>query len=249
MSVLLRASSTQAEAPAAAAEAPRSTTSALWGPAMGLALVLCGALLPRKPLTVSTSAWHMAAEQGSQVDDNDFDDMVAKLKARGEQAKSAKSATAGIGFDKDAKKKAAVKQVVVEEPENFDDEELFTEVKPSPAELIIPIIATFFVIGIFPLATGIVRQLWVRYRITSRRICITSGWGGKEYTEVSFKKIKQMKFVRRNLGFDGDLVMELTDGGAVDMQGVPDFVKTYNYIYERISPAAREKSEDLPLDA
>ncbi len=46
----------------------------------------------------------------------------------------------------------------------------------------------------------------------------------------------------RNLGADGDLVMELIGGGAVDMQSVPDFVNVYNYIFDRISPEAQSTS-------
>jgi len=207
-------------------------------------ILVAGSLLAR-PVAVTAPVWNLAAAAGDNGDD-DFDEMVAKLKAKNQ-------ATKAVGFDKEvaekkeaAEKRAAKKAAATPEPpEDFSDEQPFVELKPSPAEMIIPAFGSIFIIGLIPLATGVVRQLWVRYKITSRRICITSGWGGNEFTEVSFRKIKQMKYVRRHLGLDGDLVMELVGGGAVDMQSVPDFVRVYNHIYDRISPEAQQRSMTL----
>mmetsp|Transcript_12806 Transcript_12806/g.23089 ORF Transcript_12806/g.23089 Transcript_12806/m.23089 type:complete len:326 (-) Transcript_12806:509-1486(-) len=186
----------------------------------------------KRPITPTT--WSMAMAG----DDEDFDAKLDALKSKG-FGKVEKPASAPK--PKEGKPLAAA--VVKEEPaENFDDEELFLELKPSPSELVVPIIGSLFIIGLIPLATGVVRQLWVRFKVTSRRVSITSGWGGTEQTEVSYKKIKSMKYVRRSLGADGDLVMELTNGGAVDMQGVPQFPKVYNYIYDRVSPEVQAAS-------
>jgi hypothetical protein len=194
-----------------------------------------------KSLTVPT--WSMAAAAKEDVEEEEFDAMVAKLKSR-QQPESK-----GFGAKKEAPKPkeptaagTAMKQVVEDVPEDFGDEELFVETKPSIGELVVPIIGTFFVIGIPPLMVGLVRQLWVKYKITTKRVQITSGWGGNEYTEVSFKSIRSMKYVRRNFGQDGDLVMELKGGGAVDMQSVPNFAENYKYIFDKVSPEAQEAS-------
>ena len=72
----------------------------------------------------------------------------------------------GFGAKKEAPKPkeptaagTAMKQVVEDVPEDFGDEELFVETKPSIGELVVPIIGTFFVIGIPPLMVGLVRQV------------------------------------------------------------------------------------------
>lgn len=229
--VMMTESTYQTAAPAAATN-----------PLMALATLAAfiGGWALKKPVTTKT--WAMAAADGDA--DADFEAGLAKLKKKGFGESKAPAAST-----KAAKKPLAVSQMEegaasarAEPAENFDDEELFMELKPSPSELIVPVIGSFFIIGLIPLATGVVRQLWVRFKITSRRVQITSGWGGEEQTEISFAKISSMKYVRRSFGATGDLVLNMANGGGVDMQGVPNFPEVYNYIYERVSPECQAAS-------
>lgn len=219
--------------------APAAATNPLMALAMLAAFI--GGWALKKPVTTQT--WAMAAADGDA--DADFEAGLAKLKKKGFGESKAPAA----GAAKAAKKPLAVSQMEegaakerLEPAENFDDEELFMELKPSPSELVVPVIGSFFIVGLIPLATGVVRQLWVRFKITSRRVQIVSGWGGTEETEISFAKVSSMKYVRRSFGATGDLVLNMANGGGVDMQGVPNFPEVYNYIYERVSPEAQAAS-------
>jgi hypothetical protein len=46
----------------------------------------------------------------------------------------------------------------------------------------------------------------VRYRITSRRVSVTSGIGGNDVTEVIYPDIQGLNFVFRSFGATGDMV-------------------------------------------
>ncbi len=62
-------------------------------------------------------------------------------------------------------------------------EDVYYEGGPHVGDLIFNIALAFTIICI-PLTVGaIVRSLWLRYRITSRRISITGGWMGRDRTD------------------------------------------------------------------
>ena len=66
------------------------------------------------------------------------------------------------------------------------------------------------VIGIIPAAASWARQAWVRYKITNRRIRVTSGIGGKEMSEIVYPDIVQIRTARRLFG-DGDIATAVDD--------------------------------------
>ena len=122
-------------------------------------------------------------------------------------------------------------------------EETFYEGPPSAAEVVIPAISILTVIGIIPFIATVTRQFWVNYKITSRRISVTSGFNGQDLTEVTYDEIYTMKFVYRNWGKDGDLVIELRDGAKLEMRSVPDFDNIYNYILKKCDSEVQEYSD------
>lgn len=122
-------------------------------------------------------------------------------------------------------------------------EETFFEGPPSPAEMIVPAISVLTVIGIVPFIATVTRQFWVNYKFTSRRISVTSGFNGQDLTEVTYDEIYAMKFVYRNWGNDGDLVIELRDGAKLEMRSVPDFDNIYNFILEKCDSEVQEYSD------
>ena len=124
-------------------------------------------------------------------------------------------------------------------------EETFFEGPPSAAEVVIPAISILTVIGIIPFIATVTRQFWVNYKITSRRISVTSGFNGQDLTEVTYDEIYTMKFVYRNWGKDGDLVIELRDGAKLEMRSVPDFDNIYNYILDKCDSEVQEYSDKL----
>jgi hypothetical protein len=86
-------------------------------------------------------------------------------------------------------------------------EESFYEGGPAIGDLIINLLIGLTVIGI-PLAIGaIVRALWLRYRITNRRISVIGGWMGQDRTDIVYSEIIKIVKVPRGLGTWGDMVV------------------------------------------
>ncbi|GMH60671.1 LOW QUALITY PROTEIN: hypothetical protein TL16_g03100, partial [Triparma laevis f. inornata] len=91
----------------------------------------------------------------------------------------------------------------------------FYEGPPAITECLIPTISILTVIGIIPAIASYSRQAWVRYKITSRRIRVTSGFGGKDMAEIVYPDIVEIRSVKRLLG-DGDFVFFFEGWGQVD---------------------------------
>ena len=122
-------------------------------------------------------------------------------------------------------------------------EEVYYEGGPHVGDLILNILLGFFVITI-PLTVGaIVRALWLRYRITDRRISITGGWMGRERTDIIYNEIVKVVNVPRGVGLWGDLVVTLKDRSRLELRAVPRFREIADYIAER-SAAKTGKSKD-----
>ncbi|WP_319421366.1 PH domain-containing protein [Pleurocapsa sp. FMAR1] len=112
-------------------------------------------------------------------------------------------------------------------------EEVYFEGGPHVGDLIFNILLAFTVICI-PLTVGaIVRALWLRYRITDRRICVTGGWMGRERTDIIYSEVIKIVKVPRGIGMWGDLVITLRDKSRLEMRAVPEFRDIYDYISEK----------------
>lgn len=108
-------------------------------------------------------------------------------------------------------------------------EEVFYEGPPAITETIVPTISILTVIGIIPAAAAWARQLWVRYKITTRRIRVNSGIGGNEMAEIVYPDIVEIRTVKRLFG-DGDMVAFLRDGAKFEMRNIPNFDATMEFI-------------------
>ncbi|HAN74455.1 MAG TPA: ribonuclease P [Planktothrix sp. UBA8407] len=121
-------------------------------------------------------------------------------------------------------------------------EESFYEGGPAIGDLIINLLIGLTVIGL-PLAIGaIVRALWLRYRITNRRISVIGGWMGQDRTDIVYSEIIKIVKVPRGLGTWGDMVLTLKNGSRLELRAVPRFREVYDFILEKISPQARKAS-------
>ena len=121
-------------------------------------------------------------------------------------------------------------------------EDVFYEGGPHVGDLIINILLGFTIICL-PLTVGaITRALWLRYRITNRRISVTGGWMGRDRTDIIYNEISKIVTVPRGLGLWGDMVVTLKDGNRLELRSMPRFREVYDYINERISPAAQAVS-------
>jgi len=114
-------------------------------------------------------------------------------------------------------------------------EPVFYEGGPAKGDLIFNLLLGLTVIGI-PFAVGaIVRALWLRFRITSRRISVSGGWLGRDRSQVVYSQIRELRSVPRGFGAWGDMVLVLNDGAKLEMRSVPRFRETEAYILERMA--------------
>jgi hypothetical protein len=121
-------------------------------------------------------------------------------------------------------------------------EEVYYEGGPHIGDLIVNILLGFTVICL-PLTFGaIARALWLRYRLTNRRITVIGGWLGRDRSDVIYAEITKIVTVPRGLGLWGDMVVTLKDGSRLELRAMPNYRQTYDYISERITPVARQAS-------
>lgn len=124
-------------------------------------------------------------------------------------------------------------------------EETYYEGGPAIGDLILNLLIGLTVVGL-PLTVGaIVRALWLRYRITTRRVSVTGGWLGRDRTDIIYSDIVKVVTVSRGLGLWGDMVITLKNGSRLELRAVPRFREMYDYISERLSPKARQASGSI----
>jgi Bacterial PH domain len=113
-------------------------------------------------------------------------------------------------------------------------EETFYEGGPHVGDLLFHLFLSVFIVFI-PLAVGsIVRAIWLRYKITDRRISVIGGWMGKDRTDLVYSEITDALTIPRGLGFWGDMVIILKDGSKLELRSVPRYREVYDYINERV---------------
>ena len=124
-------------------------------------------------------------------------------------------------------------------------ENVYYEGGPHIGDLIINILLAFPVICL-PLTVGaIVRAIWLRYRITDRRISVTGGWMGRDRTDIIYIEIVKIISVPRGIGLWGDLVITLKDGSCLEMRAVPKFTELSQYIAEKVSAKTGKSVEAI----
>lgn len=94
---------------------------------------------------------------------------LSELEGGDEKASAAKEGKPAVSYEIAASKEKAI----------LAPEEVFFEGPPSWTEMVIPGISILTVIGIVPFIATATRQAWVKYKITSRRISVTSGFNGQ----------------------------------------------------------------------
>jgi hypothetical protein len=121
-------------------------------------------------------------------------------------------------------------------------EEVYFEGAPHIGDLITNILLGFTVICL-PLTVGaIVRAIWLRYRITDRRITVIGGWMGRERSDIIYSEITKVVTVPRGLGAWGDMVITLKDGSRLELRAMPKFREVYDFINEKLSAKAKNAS-------
>jgi nitrogen fixation protein len=124
-------------------------------------------------------------------------------------------------------------------------EEVYYEGGPHVGDLIFNILLGFTVICL-PLTFGaLARALWLRYRITNRRISVVGGWMGRDQTDIIYSDISKIVTVPRGLGAWGDMVITLKDGSRLELRAMPKFREVYDFMADKLSARAQQASGAL----
>ncbi|MCX5932182.1 MAG: PH domain-containing protein [Cyanobacteria bacterium] len=114
-------------------------------------------------------------------------------------------------------------------------ETTFYEGGPARGDLLFNLLLGLTLIGIPFAVAAIVRALWLRFRITSRRISVSGGWLGRDRTQVVYSQVREVRSVPRGFGAWGDMVLVLSDGAKLEMRSMPRFRETEAYILEQMA--------------
>ena len=122
------------------------------------------------------------------------------------------------------------------------NEDIFYEGGPAKSDLFINILAGFTLLGLPFTFAAIVRALWLRFKITNKRITIEGGWFGRNKTQVSLSNIIEIRSVPRGFGSYGDMVLILNDGSKVEMKSLPLFREKQDFIEANISKKSQQQN-------
>lgn len=117
-------------------------------------------------------------------------------------------------------------------------EDVQFEGRPSVIDLVVNTLLLATVIW-FPLWIGaLVRFLFVRYRITNRRVTIEGGWLGKQRNDVIYREISAVRVVPNSIVggiFNyGALVIITKDGTQLELKAISRFREVAQYIEEHL---------------
>ncbi len=123
-------------------------------------------------------------------------------------------------------------------------EKTFYEGGPAKGDLILNLLAGLTLIGL-PFTFGaLVRALWLRFKITNKRVSVTGGWLGRDKTQIVYSQIKEVRSIPRGLGTYGDMVLVINDGARLEMRSMPNFRETENFILERMQKSMPKASRE-----
>ena len=124
-------------------------------------------------------------------------------------------------------------------------ENTFYDGGPHIGDLIINILLGFTVICLPLTVAAIVRSLWLRYLITDRRVSVTSGWMGRERTDIIYKDITKIAKMPRGIGLWGDIVITLNNRTRLELRAIPNFREVSEYIAEKVAQKTAKSKEAI----
>ncbi len=126
----------------------------------------------------------------------------------------------------------------------LSEEKVFYEGPPAKEDLIFNLLAGITLIGL-PFTFGaVVRAMWLRFKITNKRISVTGGWLGRDKTQIAYNQINEIRSIPRGLGSYGDMVLVTKDGARLEMRSMPNFREVSNFIEEQINQSSSKSSSD-----
>ena len=124
-------------------------------------------------------------------------------------------------------------------------EDVYYEGGPHIGDLIFNLFIGLTIIALPLTIASIIRAIWSRYRITSRRVSATGGWMGRNRTDVIYSEVSHIVAVPRGFGAWGDMVLTLKDGSRLEIRSIPKFRELYDYINDKISKGKSSKTKEV----
>ncbi|HEY9847610.1 MAG TPA: PH domain-containing protein [Candidatus Caenarcaniphilales bacterium] len=121
-------------------------------------------------------------------------------------------------------------------------EEIYFEGGPHQGDLVFNLLLGFTIICLPLTIAAIVRALWLRYRISDRRVTVISGWQGRDRSDIVYSEIAKVVTVPRGWGSWGDMVITLKDGSRLELRAVPKFRELAAYIEAKLTTPAQHVS-------
>lgn len=195
---------------------------------------VCNNLVTKGPVCVSSGQALFAEVENEAAAESAFVP-IEEAPADSDTFDKVESFGKGSAKKKRGKRKGSTAPTATKAAVTLAPEETFYEGPPAITETIVPTISILTVVGIIPAAAAWARQAWVRYKITSRRVRVNSGVGGKEMAEIVYPDIVELRTVKRLFG-DGDLVAFLRDGAKFEMRNIPNFDESIEFILKQVDP-------------
>jgi len=124
-------------------------------------------------------------------------------------------------------------------------EEVYYEGGPHIGDLILNLLIGLTIVGL-PLTIGaIIRALWLRFKITDRRVAVMGGWMGQNRTDVIYSEVVKVVKVPRGVGLWGDMVLTLKNGSRLEIRAIPNFREVYEYINDRVAAKNPQYTSNL----
>jgi len=167
---------------------------------------------------------------------------LAPLTPRATPARCAYNPTPSKSKPRKVKSKEPKEKIKATPAPTVVPEQTFYEGAPSKTELIIPGLSLLTVVGAIPFAASLARQAWTEYKITNRRLQVSSGFQGNEVVQATWKEIDEVKWLRRFGGAAGDLVFTLRDGAKLEMRSLDDFDRNLAFMMDQLGDEVKEAS-------
>jgi uncharacterized membrane protein YdbT with pleckstrin-like domain len=117
-------------------------------------------------------------------------------------------------------------------------EEVKFEGRPHVVDLIVNTLLLITIIWLPLWIASLARFLFVRYRITSRRVTVESGWRSQKRTDVVYREIASVTVIPNSIVggiFNyGVVIIKTKDGVQLELKALPRFREIATYIEERI---------------
>ena len=181
--------------------------------------------------TVRTKA---GAEEGTTEEDG-FEKRLAALKGKTRPGEGAKA----------AKRKAKKEKGSVENTYDFSNEVVYYEGGPSTGDVVTNVALGFTLVWLPLTLASIGRKLYLKYKITDKRINVVSESPFAQSEEnIVYENVADVVTVGRGVGLWGDMVITCKDGKKVELRSLDKFLEIKAYILDKVEKAKAAREEE-----